>query len=1380
MSNNRVPTFIAPGVSTVIVQKPVAQARIRGTTRIAVPYRSKAGRDNVWVRYEDYDQWYNEQGGSLNYNLYGQDQYTADVVSKNGGILVGMRVMPEDAKYSHFILGVLTKRVNPIDHPTLPGTPIRATVVADKDPENIESGDPKRGDEYVKTLTNGYVLTRQKTFNTTNGTKISAIENFFETGNGTELQDGYTLNKILMVTPRGRGKDYDNIGIQLNIQTDLDLNYSFRVYSLQFVRLTDEGGVVDIEGEGPWSVSFDPEAKNQNGRSFYIEDVVFERSRQFNVKVNQDAYQSVVNDFNAYKTTPVAKYEYDIITGKDRPITPGTQPLKVNHNDIVMMDEIKEGIIAKSSPITLELKSYQTALDDLISDTSTVDGTAGVRDYERKSVLGINTVFRTANDDISTLVNGRIATSTLTETQPSQQELDTSAFKGKRADFSAGCIADKLYGLSASSTDAVTPIVSDGSSIYLLDVEDNDVDLALTAPTVSDVITNRGYITSWEASTIVAETDPDPGYVAADVEIVEGGSNNIFTFEDSGAAPGTALDPGILGVEVDDALIFPASTGYLVGKVTAISASPNYEITLEIEDSITYDSGWRANDFKIVKDIDASLSNFSNLAPAFQRRDTLFATDNFTEDLASGLPISTTAAPYSEGVSLYETARCFYAKDNTQWGEDGSAFSPESYIFSQRVINSVNRLLGADIKGSIASTSPIHTRSSSMPDFKLNGWVKLNELEGNNVIDWFIDNGDVDEYFFTANIPTASRITTLKDSVGANASLEDLIYFTGAAGLDEGRTQTCLENLKLARNLISSYNRSVQDFIEIMTDVPETALKGEGGFGTERDVMTNYHTILDGYDLSTEDSNTVLQTVNGAMIYLESVVSRIDSVRELSSNNSVSETQATTYFGNSARIGSIDSSTKYQEFVSQIALIRRRLTHSYSVETIVETTKKALDQYGFSSTGVFDIVILELGESLHERQKLVVEKLVGATGYIRTIFETLAELKDEFVVYSSGSDPFADSPIDNDTLNSYITVIENKIDNIVNDGSVLATSDPGTSSIVWDLPVYFKNGSEGSFDVEKYTGVQRAATFKALLAQAWNGTIVNPRTVQTDDEYLPSSIRNKKELIVNILMDANFPTNIKKIMADLAEFRLDCMAFLDVGPLTTLNAVRNYRRRELPVTHWSSAIFMHTGEVVDPQTGNSIRVTGVYDMARRIPLQDIQKGIGAALAGVENGQANMTRINPIPESQSERDSLYALQVNHVSPNSNPTGVTGNIGWRWRSQLTAQQIYGALTDIPNVRVVQEMVRVCEAITENYEFIRFADEGAGLYQSLNNELNQYLNQWVGTVCSRANAVALGTPADRLQKLTRITIDVDFYEFSERFLQTFKAGLQSQETA
>jgi hypothetical protein len=1349
----QMPTFKSPGVATIIIARPQIQAQTRGVTTFLVPYLSPGGRDNLWVHYSDYATWYREQGNTLNFGLYGQSQLTANEVLKNGGRVLGMSIKPNDAKYSHLVVGVYTKVVNPVTHPTNPGTPVRATITQPSDPENLESGAPKKGERVVDTLDNGYVLIKHKALHTDTASHMDSVENFFALGNGQVLQDGYELNKLMMSAPKGRGPYYDRFGILFQLDPTLDSTYDWRCYTMQYVELSDDGGILNIENEGPWTVALTPEARDSNGTSMFIEDVVNQNSRNFTMKFNTEAYLRIAQVLNSFKTEPVDPYEYDVITGRDRAIrTFDENDLPVPHNDIVFTDELSEGPISHAIPQTQQLKMMQQALQDLLTIEATIDGSGPSNDntkFEKNSLLLRNVIRDAAN----TLTSG----TSKPQTRPNQRNSAVTS-AGPRHDiaYSPGTIFGKLQGIELDDA-PVLQIATNGTHVWLLDPEDVSTDLAASSSNIYDVVQSRGRIT--------------PLVAAAAVQ--SGGSPLVYTLKhDAGdftLRDGSDDPIALSGILQTGVMTFVWNGTPIALRVSNIGLT-TFELSGQNFDASTFPVGGIASTaVRFISDTALQAASPAFVAPAtgiqYGLADTVFR-DSELVRLDTGLSVSG-SEPYTASPSLLPMAQAYYKVAATQWDEGGSAYTPYSFVTAQRVINSVSRLFGANIPGPSASTRKPATRTSALPNFSAAGTVAIGALEGNDVIDFFIHGGDPITYYFAANVPIATRTNfNLSTWLGTGATVADYVEYLASAGLNEGLANQARSFVADVNQIVADYNRTLTDYIQIMSDAPKVADGSIGGYGVLRDRLDALYTEID--DANPADPEQVLIIANSILALAEGANTSISSVRKMSAGIKLTESQANDVFGDPTSRGYATSSAEYAAYLTSVNTLRRRIIHNYNTTMIIDAAKALIDSALLN--GVLNASIVELNLSMHEYQKYTVEELVGTAGYFTQLTNTIAAI-------TAVLEPITSSPIDVDTLDNFVQVIEAKLLDITEVANVTSGTVASSDVINWSFPVYMRGGSLGSMDHTKFSRAVRDERFQALLMQSIAGTIQPSRGISAPDEYLPMSVRNPEQTQYHFIIDANYPTPVKIELSKLAQFREDCIALLDTRFLNNINQVINYRRRDLVVNHFTSAIFTQTGETSDPETGTPLRVTSVYDLARKIPLHDVQspRSIGDAFVGTTRGGSLLRRLNFVPETVAQRDSLYELGLNYLIPNG-PNAV----GYMFGTQLTSQAKYDALTEIPNVRVVQEMRRVVSRIVRGYDFIRLANSGSSLYNAVQSEVNQYLSQFVGYECSEAFATVYGSAADRVMKLTRVAITVKFYEFTERFIVTFSVGLASEMAA
>jgi hypothetical protein len=275
----------------------------------------------------------------------------------------------------------------------------------------------------------------------------------------------------------------------------------------------------------------------------------------------------------------------------------------------------------------------------------------------------------------------------------------------------------------------------------------------------------------------------------------------------------------------------------------------------------------------------------------------------------------------------------------------------------------------------------------------------------------------------------------------------------------------------------------------------------------------------------------------------------------------------------------------------------------------------------------------------------------------------------------------------------------------------------------------------------------------ALLTQAYEGSLPGI-----------SGILDKKQYPIDIMLDANNDAAVKNAMSDLAQnVRGDCMAILDCSFQANVSQTIALRTGEGPTITMSSrntAIFAQDLVVYDAYNGEDIKVTSPYFLATLIPFTDNNSGIQYPFVGPLAGAiSGFTAINFLP-NEPEKESLYKAQINYIERDPKRT----NFG----SQLTSQTANSALSDINNVRSILRMQRDVENMVSDDRF-KFND--ATTLDSMNYDLNQYLQKWVANrACSKISGTVYRSDYDRQQRIARVKIELTFTGIIERIFVDF----------
>lgn len=224
-------------------------------------------------------------------------------------------------------------------------------------------------------------------------------------------------------------------------------------------------------------------------------------------------------------------------------------------------------------------------------------------------------------------------------------------------------------------------------------------------------------------------------------------------------------------------------------------------------------------------------------------------------------------------------------------------------------------------------------------------------------------------------------------------------------------------------------------------------------------------------------------------------------------------------------------------------------------------------------------------------------------------------------------------------------------------------------SIPVGLPL--KSGSNGSFGIMPL----KSADYVTELTNAFNGTF-------TQDIY------DTDNIILDAILDANYPEEVKKAIESLVEFREDCFFFRDLGTgLYTGDDIIS--KGDLAAKSRYIANYGNSYDVIDEYSKKQITVTMTYTLAKLLPAHLSDKR-HAPLAGqlhnfvfdeIIEGTVNF--LPKIIPGKNQKDELFSKRINFISYlNGVPV---------LESQYTTQEEYTGFSFINNTLAVQEVVK-----------------------------------------------------------------------------------------
>jgi hypothetical protein len=301
-----------------------------------------------------------------------------------------------------------------------------------------------------------------------------------------------------------------------------------------------------------------------------------------------------------------------------------------------------------------------------------------------------------------------------------------------------------------------------------------------------------------------------------------------------------------------------------------------------------------------------------------------------------------------------------------------------------------------------------------------------------------------------------------------------------------------------------------------------------------------------------------------------------------------------------------------------------------------------------------------------------------------------------------------------------------------------------------NIPMQF--GSNGSLSTTVYNTAFRNIV-NALYKNAFNG-------------FLTDHIYDDKQFPVDIILDGGYHSSVKEQIKYLLTnvSRKHTIAILDPGivyntaaqDVTTFSGYNDYR----------IALYGNSREILDPYTKRNIRVFMPYFLIN-VLLNNYkhQEGLGRAVAGrtfgnIEKGIPNSLAYNPATDTV--LSNLFKNKVNYATENFN--------GCKFMSQSTSQKKEDALSEIPNVILIHRLIKELMELSEDFQFSRNKPEKIANFQQLLNDTCGLFQVANNVAIEKVVAEVSQTEYDKLHKIARVRVAVDFYNFIYTVVMSF----------
>lgn len=249
------------------------------------------------------------------------------------------------------------------------------------------------------------------------------------------------------------------------------------------------------------------------------------------------------------------------------------------------------------------------------------------------------------------------------------------------------------------------------------------------------------------------------------------------------------------------------------------------------------------------------------------------------------------------------------------------------------------------------------------------------------------------------------------------------------------------------------------------------------------------------------------------------------------------------------------------------------------------------------------------------------------------------------------------------------------------------------------------NGSFGNFPL-------KSEDYATQLVNAFNGTF-------TKDIY------DVDNILLDAIIDANYPDTVKTAIESLVEFREDSFFFRDLGT-GLYNAEDIINKASAAAKSRYVAVYANSYDVIDDYSKKQITVTTGYSLARLLPGHFSEKR-HAPLAGFlhnfifdEIVEGTVNYLPKVIPGKDQKAELFANRINFISYiDSTPV---------MESQFTTQEEYTGFSYINNTLAVQEVIKDIRIHCPKSRYSFMEDEDLTKYEEdIQARLNHYTSHF-----------------------------------------------------
>lgn len=267
---------------------------------------------------------------------------------------------------------------------------------------------------------------------------------------------------------------------------------------------------------------------------------------------------------------------------------------------------------------------------------------------------------------------------------------------------------------------------------------------------------------------------------------------------------------------------------------------------------------------------------------------------------------------------------------------------------------------------------------------------------------------------------------------------------------------------------------------------------------------------------------------------------------------------------------------------------------------------------------------------------------------------------------------------------------------------------------------------------------------------------INERLISLFKGDIDKSINDRKRLSFQLLLDANFPLEVKREMVNLHSRRKeDFVLITDGNKLMTVANAKSFLKEEFDIDNRAIATYINNFDIIENNTRKIITVTTPYLISKLLPRHILERGNQTPFAGLDitlDEYIVPDSIRPAMDEIDEKE-ICDLNGNFIHEEGGKT--------IFATILTRQKETSELSYLQNILVLNDILDDLRELSSifRYKFTGSSDD----FRTLNNLADQKMTKYRDVKCAVAEAEVMPNPNDATGKRVKTKVKVAFRQFN-----------------